>query len=70
MSNTDSYAQELFKFSSNMNGNNPEYLVITTPKSRKKIQDIKAHYESVLVGSTVKIEQSSATKYMKKITKN
>lgn len=66
MSNTDSYAQELFKFSSNMNNNNLECHVVTTPKPKKKIQELKTHYESVLVGHSVKIVQCTATEYMKR----
>jgi len=67
MSNTDAYAQELFKFSSNMNNNNPSYELITMPKELDELAEIKDRYESVLVGNPIDIKQMPFSKYAKSL---
>lgn len=54
MSETDAYARELFKFSSNMN-DSAKYEIVTRPKSKKEIKELKKKYEKVLVGNKVKV---------------
>jgi len=67
MSNTDTYAQELFKFSSNMNNNNTVYELITRPKKPNELKNVKKRYESVLVGNSIKIHQLPFSKYVKSL---
>lgn len=66
MSETDAYAQELFKFSSNMN-NNIKYELVTTPKTKREVNSLKKRYEGVLVGNTIKIIQKSFSEYVKEL---
>lgn len=66
MADSDVYAQELFKFSSNMNGN-AKYELVTPIKDKKEYDRLKNRYESVLVGNTIKIHPISFSKYVKMI---
>ena len=66
MAETDAYAQELFKFSSNMN-KNAKYYLITRPKPEKDIEKLRGLYEKVLVGNKIKIIQETFIQYAKTI---
>ena len=65
MSETDAYAEELFKLSSNMNSD-IKYELITRPKTTKKLNELKKRYEHVLVGNTIKIIPKSFSEYAEK----
>jgi len=66
MATTDAYAQELFKFSSNMN-TNTRYELVTNPKPEKEIQEIRERYEKVLVENKIEITQKSFCQYAKEL---
>lgn len=66
MSETDAYAEELFKLSSNMNSD-VKYELVTRPKTAKKLKDLKKRYEQVLVGNKIKIITKSFSEYAMKI---
>ena len=68
MAETDAYAQELFKFSSNMN-KNAKYEIVTRSKSYNNIRELKDRYESILVGNKVGIKQESFCEYVRKMKK-
>ena len=63
MSETDTYAEELFKLSSNMNSD-VRYELVTRPKTAKKLKDLKKRYEQVLVGNKIKIIPKSFSEYV------
>jgi len=63
MAETDAYAQELFKFSSNMN-KNAKYELVTIPKPEDEMQKLKDRYEKTLVGNKVEIISKSFCKFV------
>jgi len=66
MSETDAYAEELFKLSSNMNSD-VKYELVTRPKPKKDVNSLKKRYEQVLVGNKVKIIQKLFSEYAKRL---
>ena len=66
MSETDAYAEELFKLSSNMNSD-VKYELVTRPKTAKKLNTLKKRYEQVLVGNKIKIIPKSFSIFAKKL---
>ena len=67
MAETDAYAQELFKFSSNMN-KNVKYHLVTRPKSDKGIDNLVDRYEEVLVGNSIEVIKKPFCEYVNEIT--
>ena len=66
MAETDAYAQELFKISSNMN-KDVKYRLVTSPKSAEKIQELKERYEGVLVGNEIQVIPKSFCQYTEEL---
>lgn len=67
MRTSDYYAQELFKLSSNMNRTKIDCLIVTKPKSKDEMNNLRKRYREILVRDIIKTKQMKFTKFVQRM---